>query len=77
MKGSQKVSFSTLMALIDGIPDGKYIAVLDCNAYTIINENESKKEKKTCFSTTPTTVPHFFLHWIEKALLLRSGVSTV
>ena len=45
MKGSQKVSFPTLMALIDGIPDGKFIAVLDCNAYTIINENERRRRK--------------------------------
>ena len=73
MKGSQKVSHSTLMTLIDGIPDGKYNAVLDCNAYTIINENERRRKKKRA----TTTVPHYFLHWIEKALLLRSGVSTV
>ena len=46
MKGSQKVSLSTLMTLIDGIPDGKYIAVLDCNAYTIINENERRRKKR-------------------------------
>ena len=72
MKGSQNVSLSTLMTLIDGIPDGKYNAVLDCNAYTIINENERKRKKRAT-----TTVPHYFLHWIEKALLLRSGVSTV
>ena len=74
MKGSQNVSLSTLMTLIDGIPDGKYNAVLDCNAYTIINENERRRKKNVLLCTT---VPHYFLHWIEKALLLRSGVSTV
>ena len=46
MKGSQNVSLSTLMTLIDGIPDGKYNAVLDCNAYTIINENERRRKKR-------------------------------
>ena len=54
------------LGLIDSIPDGKYIAVLDCNAYSMYNNKwEWEKKKKSALVLLPLQFHTFFTLYRE------------